>query len=77
MLDTAKIFENGRSQAIRLPKKYRFTDDEVYIRRFGELIMLIPMSSAWQLFLDGLHSFTDDFMESGREEAIPSRREIL
>ena len=41
-MELAKLFENGRSQAVRLPKKYRFSGDEVIIQKLGEAIMLIP-----------------------------------
>jgi antitoxin VapB len=40
---TAKIFQNGRSQAVRLPKEFRFKGEEVNIRRSGEKVILEPM----------------------------------
>lgn len=76
-METAKIFDNGRSQAVRLPKKYRFTDSEVYVHRFGKAVMLIPKDAAWQTFLEGLNSFSDDFMQDGRSAVIPAEREEL
>lgn len=76
-METAKIFDNGRSQAVRLPKKYRFTDNEVYIRRLGNAVMLIPKDAAWQTFLDGLNGFPDDFMQDGRQTDIPTERDEL
>lgn len=76
-METAKIFDNGRSQAVRLPKKYRFTDSEVYIHRLGNAVMLVPKDEAWQTFLDGLNSFTDDFMQDGRSADIPTERDEL
>lgn len=39
---TAKIFKNGRSQAVRLPKEYRFSDDEVILNKIGDVILLMP-----------------------------------
>ena len=59
-MDTAKIFENGRSQAIRLPKKFRFSDGEVYVNRVGEAVILLPKKAIWETFMNGLNSFTDD-----------------
>jgi antitoxin VapB len=45
---TAKLFRNGRSQAVRLPKEYRFSGDEVRIRREGDSVVLEPLhSKAW------------------------------
>ena len=77
MMETAKIFENGRSQAVRLPKKYRFNSDEVYIQRLGEVVMLVPKEAAWQTFLNGLDSFTDDYLNDGREAEVSDLREKL
>lgn len=65
-MEVAKIFETGRSQAVRLPKKFRFSDNEVLIQRLGDAVMLVPKDSAWTTFLEGLHGFSDDFMADGR-----------
>ena len=58
-METAKVFENGRSQAVRLPKKYRFNSDEVYVQQLGDAVLLVPKDRLRQTFLDGLDSFTD------------------
>ena len=76
-METAKVFENGRSQAVRLPKKYRFNSDEVYIQQLGDAVLLIPKESLRQTFLDGLNSFTDDIFEDGRQQGDPAAREAL
>ena len=76
-METAKIFDNGGSQAVRLPKKYRFTSSEVFVHRLGNAVMLIPKDSAWQTFLDGLNSFSEDFMSEGRANEIPAERDEL
>jgi len=65
-MDTAKIFANGQSQAIRLPKEYRFSGDEVYIKKIGATVMLFPKDRLWETHLEGLHGFSDDFMANGR-----------
>lgn len=39
---TAKVFENGRSQAVRLPKEYRFHCDEVMVNKIGDAVVLLP-----------------------------------
>ena len=57
-METAKIFENGRSQAVRLPKQFRFQADEVVVQKLGEAVLLVPKESLWQTFMDGLNSFT-------------------
>jgi antitoxin VapB len=41
-MDTAKLFENGKSQAVRLPKEYRFHGNKVYIKKLGNAVVLIP-----------------------------------
>lgn len=76
-MEVAKIFETGRSQAVRLPKKFRFSESEVLIQRLGDAVMLVPKDSAWNTFLEGLHGFSDDFMEDGRESEVTSEREEL
>ncbi len=42
MITTAKIFTNGRSQAIRLPKEFRFKDNEIYINKIDDIVIIIP-----------------------------------
>ena len=76
-MTTAKIFENGRSQAVRLPKEYRFADDEVIISKVGEIVMLIPKTSQWSGFLQGIEMFSEDFMKDGREPQLGQEREEL
>lgn len=76
-MEIAKIFENGGSQAVRLPKKFRFTDKEVMVVRLGAAVMLVPKDAVWQTFLEGLGSFSDDYFENGREADIPTQREAL
>lgn len=76
-METAKIFKNGRSQAVRLPKKFRFTGEEVFVQRLGDAVMLIPKKASWQTFLNGINSFSDDFLENGRESELPAERDEL
>ena len=76
-METAKIFENGRSQAVRLPKKFRFNTDEVIVQQLGDAVILVPMESMCQTFMDGLISFTDDFFEDGRDQGLQQERENL
>jgi antitoxin VapB len=59
---TAKIFINGRSQAVRLPKEYQFAADEVYINRVGDMVVLFPRDKKWDLLIESLDEFTEDFM---------------
>ena len=61
-MDTAKIFTNGGSQAIRLPKSCRFDDDEVFVKRIGNIVMIIPKSDKWNIMEKSIDYFTKDFM---------------
>lgn len=76
-MEVAKIFETGRSQAVRLPKQFRFSDNEVLIQRLGDAVMLVPKDAAWKTFLEGLDSFSDDFFAEGRNQEVQQERESL
>lgn len=76
-METAKIFENGRSQAVRLPKRFRFSGNEVFIQKVGNVVLLTPKEKAWETFLEGLNGFTDDFFQDGREQGMSQEREPL
>lgn len=56
-MDTAKLFNNGRSQAVRLPKTYRFEGDEVLIKRVGKAVVLLPRSHTWDVLFESLEQF--------------------
>lgn len=72
---TAKIFENGRSQAVRLPKECRFSTDEVAVNRIGDIVLLMPKTNKWNTFMQAIDMFSDDFMEEGRNDSIKQERE--
>jgi antitoxin VapB len=74
-MQTAKLFQNGRSQAVRLPKEYQFSGDDVFIQRHGDAVLLIPHEKAWEVFLEGLNGFSEDFMKEGRNQGIDQERE--
>lgn len=59
----AKIFQNGRSQAVRLPKAFRFDTDEVYIQKEGDRLILSPRPLNWDDFFDSPERPTEDFMQ--------------
>jgi antitoxin VapB len=73
-MDTAKLFQNGKSQAIRLPKQYRFKGTKVYIKKMGNAVVLIPEQDSWQSLIESLDLFTDDFMAE-REQPETQQRE--
>jgi antitoxin VapB len=76
-MQTARLFANGRSQAVRLPKEYQFNGENVYIQKVGEAVILFPVDREWEVFLHGLHSFSDDFMSEGRCQGVDHEREEL
>jgi len=61
-MKTAKIFQNGQSQAVRLPKEFRFDDTEVFIKKSGQVVYLIPRSNSWDILFSSLKKFSRDFM---------------
>jgi antitoxin VapB len=71
-MQTAKLFMNGRSQAVRLPKEFRMAGDDVYINRIGSVVVLIPKDAPWSSMVESLDLFTRDFME--RREQPPQRK---
>lgn len=76
-MEIAKVFENGRSQAVRIPQKYRFNVDEVVIRKLGDAVLLVPKDKVWETFMNGLNGFSDDFFAEGRVDLPPQERENL
>ena len=76
-MDTAKVFWSGRSQAVRLPKAFRFEGDEVRIRRHGETVILEPISLNWD-WLDRVTGPVDaDFAKATAEEPLDQVRPRL
>jgi antitoxin VapB len=60
-MDTARLFQSGRSQAVRLPKKYRFAGTEVVVQHFGNGVLLLPADDPWQTLQAGLAAFEPGF----------------
>ena len=63
----AKVFQMGRSQAIRLPKQFRVETDEVYLKKTSEGFVVISREP-WDVFLEGVANLSDDFMSAGRQQ---------
>ena len=73
-MDTAKIIQSGRSQAVRLPKEYRFDGTQVFIKKIGNAVVLMPDQGSWKTLFDSLEQFSEDFMVS-REQPEQQVRE--
>ena len=76
-METAKVFNNGGSQAIRLPKDCRFSESEVLVNRIGNVVILFPREDRWQNLLTSLDLFTDDFLSEPVEPLPLSDREEI
>jgi len=76
-METAKLFQNGRSQAVRLPKEFRFRGDKVFIKKVGSAVVLISCLDPWQTLFDSLDQFSDDFMADREQPAQPDREEVF
>ncbi len=76
-METAKLFQNGQSQAVRLPKKYRFSGDKVLIKRVGNAVVLLPYENSWETLFDSLEQFSDDFMSEERQQPELQERESV
>ena len=74
---TAKLFKNGSSQAVRLPKDFRFDGDEVCIKRVGSAVVLYEKDSGWQILRESIGKVTDDFMGQGRDQGAVEQRQPL
>lgn len=75
IMEVAKIFETDKGQAVRLPEKFRFNNNEVLIQHLGNAVMLIPKDAAWKTFVEGLDSFSDDFFAEGRGQGAQQEKE--
>ncbi len=76
-MDHARIFQSGNSQAVRLPKEFRFDVDQVEIFRRGDEVVLRPVASNAAVIFDALAALPADFMADGRDDTPPQEREAL
>jgi len=74
-MDIAKLFNNGHSQAVRLPDEYRFEGTEVYIKKLGDMVVLIPRDSVWRVFESGIEGFSLDCL-ADRTQPLPQERNL-
>lgn len=72
-METAKLFSSGRSQAVRLPKAYRFEGTEVVVKRFGSGVLLLPLATPWLTLFQAVEEFEPGF-EIEREQPAPQER---
>ena len=72
-MKTARLFTNGRSQAVRLPMECRFTGTEVYVRKLNGMVILLPIDAPWKSLADSLDHFSEDFMDTRQQPAQQER----
>lgn len=81
MFATAKIITDGNSQAIRLPKEFKFENqEELYIKKVGDGVLLLPKKEkqdSWDEFFDQLKNFPDDFMQTRGQPTHQQREELF
>jgi antitoxin VapB len=76
-MKTAKLFKNGQSQAVRLPKEFRMSGKEVYIKKQGEAIVLLPKEKSWGILFDSLNHFSKDFKIERNQPGENQKREPM
>ncbi len=79
MTAIAKIFKNGQSQAVRLPKEFRFENqEELFVKKVQNGIILLAKNdkSVWDNMFDRLDEFSDDFMET-RVQPTQNREDLF
>jgi antitoxin VapB len=75
-MKTAKLFKNGSSQAVRLPREFKFPDDEVFVKKIGKVVMLIPKDDPWGSLIRSLDHFSDDFMKTRIQPELEKRKSL-
>ena len=76
-METAKLFQNGNSQAVRLPKEFRFESSLVYVKKMGNAVILLPYGAPWQSLLDSLSMFSSDFMTERTQPPVQDRGDLF
>lgn len=76
-METAKLFKSGRSQAVRLPKEFRFDGEEVYVKKVGDAVVLLPREGSWRTLYESLEDFSEDFMQERGQPTDQEEREPL
>jgi len=75
-MEMAKLFQNGKSQAVRLPKKFRFRGNKVIIKKMGEGVVLLPYNDPWASLTESLNLFSNDFMETRDQPKQQTRKDL-
>ncbi len=72
----AKLFKNGQSQAVRLPKEFQFKGKEVYVLKNGTNVILMPVTKSWERLRESLAKFSDDFLNDRSQPTAQNREDF-
>lgn len=72
-MKTAKLFQNGHNQTVRLPKEFQFTGSHVFVKRIGSAVVLLPEMDTWDVLFEACEEFSDDFMAERNQPKIQTR----
>ncbi|MBM3296240.1 MAG: antitoxin [Candidatus Aminicenantes bacterium] len=75
-MKTARLFRNGQSQAVRLPKEFRFDGEFVYVKKSGNAVILLPAEGSWDSLIGSLEMFSDDFLADRKQPAAQKRESL-
>jgi len=75
-MTTARVFRSGNSQAVRLPKEFQVMASELYIKRVGNVLILVPKNDGWASLEKSLSMFSDDFMQERVQPAKQPREDL-
>ena len=75
-MQQAKLFQNGQSQAVRLPKNFRFAGSRVAIKRVGNAVVLLPYTEPWETLFAALGQFSPDFMTERKQPPLDAREDF-
>ena len=76
-MKTAKLFRNGRSQGVRLPREFRFEGDHVFLKRVGNGVLILPSKRGWDTLIHSLGQFSEDFLAERGQPAQQRRSEMF
>ena len=69
-MQTTKVFNNGNSQAVRIPKEFRFKQDEVFINKVGSAVVIFEPKDRFAVLMESLNEFTGDYLSEGRPAQV-------
>jgi antitoxin VapB len=76
-MNIVKLSKNNEHQFVDLPQPYQLEGEEAYIKKVGNVILLIPKDNPWQTLFSSLELFSDDFMEQREQPSQPEREELF